>query len=221
MIIINSPHNPTGAVFPARTLREVAGIARAYDLLVLSDEVYEHLTFDGVEHTAVASLPGMWDRTITVSSAAKTFNVTGWKTGWALAPAPLLEAVLKAKQFMTYVGATPFQPAVAHAITHEQEWIAQMRAGLERKRDVLRDALDSVGLKTHATAGSYFIIADIGHRDGIEFCTELIDFHGIAAIPVQVFADDPDRWSSKLRFSFCRKEETLRTVAQRLRGLDS
>lgn len=219
MIIINSPHNPTGSVFSKRSLKALARIARAYDLLVLSDEVYEHLTFDKVKHTAVASLPGMWDRTITVSSAAKTFNVTGWKTGWALAPVPLLEGVLKAKQFMSYVGATPFQPAVAHAIEHEQPWVDSMRKGLEVKRDILRDALVDVGLKVHDSFGTYFIVADIGARDGAEFCMELVDRAGVAAIPVQAFVDNPSEWSSKVRFAFCKKEETMREAAHRLRKL--
>lgn len=219
MIIVNSPHNPTGSVFSKKALKEVAGIARAYDLLVLSDEVYEHLVFDGRKHVSVAKLPGMWDRTITVSSAAKSFNVTGWKTGWALAPEPLLEAVLKAKQFMSYVGATPFQPAVAHAVEHEQQWVEQMRAGMEVKRDILRTALDTAGLHTHESRGTYFIVADIGDRDGAEFCFDLIDKVGVAAIPVQSFVDNQSEWSSKVRFAFCKKEETLREAAKRLKGL--
>lgn len=219
MIIVNSPHNPTGSVFSKKALKEVAGIARAYDLLVLSDEVYEHLVFDGRKHVSVAKLPGMWDRTITVSSAAKSFNVTGWKTGWALAPEPLLEAVLKAKQFMSYVGATPFQPAVAHAVEHEQQWVEQMRAGMEVKRDILRTALDAAGLHTHESRGTYFIVADIGDRDGAEFCFDLIDKVGVAAIPVQSFVDNQSEWSSKVRFAFCKKEETLREAAKRLKGL--
>lgn len=219
MIIVNSPHNPTGSVFSKKALKQLAGIARAYDLLVLSDEVYEHLVFDDQKHVSVAKLPGMWDRTVTVSSAAKTFNVTGWKTGWALAPEPLLEAVLKAKQFMSYVGATPFQPAVAHAIEHEQKWVSKMSKGLELKRDILRTALDKAGLKTHDSKGTYFIVADIGDRDGAEFCFELIEKVGVAAIPVQAFVDHPKKWSSKVRFAFCKKEETLREAAERLKEI--
>lgn len=216
MIIVNSPHNPTGSVFSLKALKDLAGIARAYDLLVLSDEVYEHLVFDQKEHISVAKLPGMWDRTVTVSSAAKSYNVTGWKTGWALAPQPLLDAVIKAKQFMTYVGATPFQPAVAHAVANEQAWVESMRAGMVRKRDILREALDSAGLHTHESHGTYFIVADIGERDGAQFCFDLIDEVGVAAIPVQSFVDDPSQWSSKVRFAFCKKEETLREAAKRL-----
>lgn len=219
MIIVNSPHNPTGSVFSKRSLDSLAGIARAYDLLVLSDEVYEHLTFDKVEHTAVASLPGMWDRTITVSSAAKTFNVTGWKTGWALAPAPILDAIIRAKQFMSYVGATPFQPAVAHALTHEQAWVKQMRKTLETRRNILREALTDGGLKVHDSHGTYFIVADIGERDGAEFCFDLIDRVGVAAIPVQAFVDNPEQWSSKVRFAFCKQEDTMSAAAERLRAV--
>ncbi|WP_080796064.1 pyridoxal phosphate-dependent aminotransferase [Corynebacterium pacaense] len=216
MIIINSPHNPTGSVFSRRSLEALAGIARVYDLLVLSDEVYEHLVFDDAEHVAVATLPGMWDRTITVSSASKSFSVTGWKTGWALGPEPLITGVLRAKQFMTYVGATPLQPAVAYALRNEQEWLSSMRSGLERKRDILRDALTGAGLSVHDSRGTYFIVADIGDRDGAEFCSRLIDRVGVAAIPVQAFVDHPRKWSSKVRFAFCKKEETLREAAQRL-----
>lgn len=219
MIIVNSPHNPTGSIFSQKALKDLAGIARAYDLLVLSDEVYEHLVFDGLEHQSVAKLPGMWDRTVTVSSAAKTFNVTGWKTGWALAPEPLLDAVLRAKQFMSYVGATPFQPAVAHAIKNEQAWVDSMRQSLSTKRDILREALDGAGLHTYESKGTYFIVADIGDRDGATFCTQLIDEVGVAAIPVQAFVDHPGQWSSKVRFAFCKKEETLREAAQRLKKI--
>ncbi len=219
MIIVNSPHNPTGSVFSKRSLEALAGIARAYDLLVLSDEVYEHLTFDKIEHTAVASLPGMWDRTITVSSAAKTFNVTGWKTGWALAPAPILDAIIRAKQFMSYVGATPFQPAVAHALANEKPWIKQMRKGLQLKRDILSATLADAGLKVHASYGTYFVVADIGERDGVEFCLDLIHRAGVAAIPVQAFSDNPEQWSSKVRFAFCKKETTLLEATQRLNAV--
>ncbi|GAB3597614.1 putative N-succinyldiaminopimelate aminotransferase DapC [Corynebacterium faecale] len=218
MIIVNSPHNPTGSVFSKRSLEALAGIARAYDLLVLSDEVYEHLTFNKIEHTAVASLPGMWDRTITVSSAAKTFNVTGWKTGWALAPAPILDAIIRAKQFMSYVGATPFQPAVAHAVVNEKPWINQMRKNLQTKRDVLSEALTHAGVKVHASHGTYFVVADIGNRDGAEFCFDLIERVGVAAIPVQAFVDNPEQWSSKVRFAFCKKEDTMLAAAERFRA---
>lgn len=221
MLIINSPHNPTGSVFGRDVLTELAAVCVEHDLLVLSDEVYENLIFDAT-HTAVASLPGMWERTVTVSSAAKSWNVTGWKTGWALAPAPLLDAVVTAKQFMSYVGATPFQPAVAHALNHEQEWLRGMVAELATGRDILVAGLREAGLQVHDTSGTYFVVADIGESgDGLQFCLDLPERIGVAAIPVQVFCDDPGPWRSKVRFAFGKQHGTLHRGVERLRLLDS
>ena len=221
MLIINSPHNPTGSVFGRDVLTELAAVCVEHDLLVLSDEVYENLIFDAA-HTAVASLPGMWERTVTVSSAAKSWNVTGWKTGWALAPAPLLDAVVTAKQFMSYVGATPFQPAVAHALNHEQEWLRGMVAELATGRDILVAGLQEAGLQVHGTSGTYFVVADIGESgDGLQFCLDLPERIGVAAIPVQVFCDDPGPWRSKVRFAFGKQHGTLHRGVERLRSLDS
>lgn len=220
MLIINSPHNPTGSVFGRDVLTELAAVCVEHDLLVLSDEVYENLIFDAT-HTAVASLPGMWERTVTVSSAAKSWNVTGWKTGWTLAPAPLLDAVVTAKQFMSYVGATPFQPAVAHALNHEQEWLRGMVAELATGRDILVAGLREAGLQVHDTSGTYFVVADIGESgDGLQFCLDLPERIGVAAIPVQVFCDDPGPWRSKVRFAFGKRHETLHRGVERLRLLD-
>lgn len=219
MIIVNSPHNPTGSIFPRADLEALAALAVERDLLVLSDEVYEQLVFDDNEHTALASLPGMFERTVTVSSAAKTFNATGWKTGWALAPAPLLEGVMKAKQFMSYVGATPFQPAVAWALDNAGDWLREMVAGLQSNRDLLAGALQEAGFQVHSTSGTYFIVADIpGNKNGVDFCMELPEKAGVAAIPVQVFTDDQDPWQNKVRFAFCKKPATLQEAAQRLKG---
>lgn len=222
MIIINSPHNPTGSVFSRDVLTQLAAVCVEHDLLVLADEVYENLLFDGVAHTALASLPGMFGRTVTVSSAAKTWNVTGWKTGWALAPAPLLDAVFKAKQFMTFVGATPFQPAVAHALNEESEWLSGMVAELSAGRDLLVDGLRSAGLEVHDTRGTYFVVADIaplGENDGVSFCLDLPERIGVAAIPAQVFCDDPGPWRTKVRFAFGKRHETLRLAVERLQQL--
>ncbi|QGU06682.1 putative N-succinyldiaminopimelate aminotransferase DapC [Corynebacterium occultum] len=220
MIILNSPHNPTGSVFGAADLAELAEVVVEHDLLLLSDEVYEYLTFDASTHTAMAMLPGMRERTVTVSSAAKTFNATGWKTGWALAPAPLLDAVLKAKQFMSYVGATPFQAAVAHALDAEESWVTEMVSGLQRERDLLREVLLEVGFEVAASQGTYFLIADIsplGYEDGVEFCLQLPEKAGVAAIPVQVFTDYPELWQTKVRFAFCKQPATMAEAAKRLR----
>ncbi len=223
MLVVNSPHNPTGTVLTDAELNAVAELACERDLLVLSDEVYEHLVFDGRAHTPMASLPGMYERTVTVSSAAKTFNVTGWKTGWACGPAELVDAVRAAKQFMSFVAGGPFQPAVAHALEHEQAWVAEMRNDLQRKRDQLAGALRDAGFGVYSGGGTYFLCADIttlGTRDGVEFCRTLPARIGVAAVPVSVFTDHPDKWNHLVRFAFCKRDEVLTEAAARLRRLE-
>lgn len=215
MVVINSPHNPTGSVFE---LTEFARICAEHDLLVLSDEAYEYLTFDGLAHTPVASLPGMRERTVTVASAAKSFNVTGWKTGWAMGPAWLIDAVTRAKQYLTYVGVSPMQPAVAWALEHGRDWVHGMVARLARRRDLLTQTLREAGLFPHESHGTYFVIADTPTTDGVAWCQELIRARGVAAIPVQVFCDHQDGWQDKVRFTFCKSEDTLREAARRLSG---
>ncbi|MFZ2178623.1 MAG: pyridoxal phosphate-dependent aminotransferase [Rhodococcus sp. (in: high G+C Gram-positive bacteria)] len=222
MLVINSPHNPTGTVFTADELAAIAELACERDLLVLTDEVYEHLVFDGRTHTPLATLPGMAERTVTVSSAAKAFNVTGWKIGWACAPAELIDAVRTAKQYMSFVGGAPFQPAVAHALTHEQQWVKELRDSLQTKRDVLYDALVAAGLGVHSGGGTYFLCADItaiGEQDGIAFCRALPERIGVAAVPISVFTDHPDQWNHLVRFAFCKQDHVLEEAARRLRTL--
>ncbi|MFD4367172.1 pyridoxal phosphate-dependent aminotransferase [Rhodococcus sp. NPDC058521] len=222
MLVVNTPHNPTGTVLTMDEMRSIAEIACEHDLLVLSDEVYEHLVFDGRAHTPLASLPGMWERTVTVSSAAKTFNVTGWKIGWACGPADLISAVRTAKQYLSFVGGAPFQPAVAHALVHEQAWVRSSRSHLEAKRDVLYGALVEAGFEVYSGGGTYFLCADItsiDERDGIEFCRTLPERIGVAAVPVSVFTDHPDRWNHLVRFAFCKRDEVLDEAARRLRSL--
>jgi N-succinyldiaminopimelate aminotransferase len=222
MLIVNSPHNPTGTVFDRETMIRISEIAIAHDLLVLTDEVYEHLIFDDGVHTPIATLPGMFERTVTVSSAAKTFNATGWKTGWALGPKELIDAVRAAKQFMSFVGGTPFQPAVAYALGHEQAWIAAMRDGLQHKRDTLSAALTEAGADVKHSAGTYFVCADIapiGRGDAYEFCRSLPDLVGVAAVPVTAFVDEPAPWNSLVRFAFCKQDHVLADAAERLRRL--
>ncbi|MCD2115937.1 MULTISPECIES: pyridoxal phosphate-dependent aminotransferase [Rhodococcus] len=222
MLVVNSPHNPTGTVYDREALTALAELACERELLVLSDEVYEHLVFDGRTHIPLASLPGMAERTITVSSAAKTFNVTGWKIGWAMGPRELIDGVRAAKQFMTFVGGAPFQPAVAHALTHEQEWIASMRADLERKRTFLSHALSEAGLRVFDSAGTYFVCADqtpLGRTDAVAFCRELPGRIGVAAVPVSVFVDDTAPWNHLVRFAFCKRDEVLTEAVARLNGL--
>ncbi len=222
MLIVNTPHNPTGTVYDETALTALAELACEHDLLVLSDEVYEHLVFDGRRHIPLASLPGMAERTVTVSSAAKTFNVTGWKIGWALGPRELIDAVRAAKQFLTFVGGAPFQPAVAYALTHEQDWIRSMRDDLQRKRTLLSDALKGAGFGVLDSAGTYFVCADLtplGYRDGVAFCRELPERIGVAAVPVSVFVDDTQAWNHLVRFAFCKRDDVLAEAVDRLRTL--
>lgn len=220
MLILNSPHNPTGTVLDRADLAALAELACAHDLLVLTDEVYEHLVYDDAEHLSIATFPGMADRTLVVSSAAKTFSVTGWKIGWICGAAPLIDAVLAAKQFLTFVGGGPFQPAVAHALTHELEWVARLRSRLSEQRLRLSAALTETGFRVHPSAGSYFVCADIrptGEDDGIRFCRDLPARLGVAAVPVSVFTDDPAAWRHLVRFTFCKRPETLDEGVRRLR----
>lgn len=222
VLLVNSPHNPTGTVFTDDELRGLAALAVQRDLVVVTDEVYEHLTFDGRRHLPLCTLPGMAGRTLSVSSAAKTFNVTGWKTGWVCGPAELVAAVRAAKQFLTFVGAAPFQPAVAHALAHEQDWVVGLRESLQRKRDALSATLAEVGMAVHASEGTYFVCADprsLGVTDAAAFCRELPARVGVAAVPVGVFSADPAPWSHLLRFAFCKRDEVLAEAAARLRRL--
>ncbi|OZC57755.1 aminotransferase [Rhodococcus sp. RS1C4] len=234
LLVVNTPHNPTGTVLTHAELTRIADIACEHDLLVLTDEVYERLTFDSPDssgrsarstHVSLASLPGMFQRTVTVSSAAKTFNATGWKTGWALGPRELIDAVRAAKQFMTFVGGTPFQPAVAHALNHEDAWVENLRMSLQAKRDVLSSALADAGLDVKASDGTYFVCADIssvGGVDALQFCRTLPERIGVAAVPVSAFVDDPtpasgpSNWTTLVRFAFCKKDDVLADAASRL-----
>jgi len=222
MVLLNSPHNPTGTVFTRTELTALAELAVERDLLVVTDEVYEHLVFDGAEHLPIASLPGMAERTLSVSSAGKTFSVTGWKIGWLCGPAPLVRAVTAVKQFLTFVGGAPFQPAVAHALRAELGWVELYRAALEGKQRRLATGLRAAGFEVRRSAGTYFVCADIramGHRDGIEFCRALPEAAGVVAVPVQVFADDPVPWRHLVRFACCKRDDVLDDAIIRLAAL--
>lgn len=223
MLLVNSPHNPTGTVLTATELRAIAELACEHDLLVLTDEVYEHLVFDGATHVPLATLPGMAQRTLSVSSAAKTFSATGWKTGWVCGPAELVAAVRTAKQFLTFVGATPMQLAVAHALTHEQPWVQGLRERLQTKRDLLSAALRDNGFAVRHSAATYFVCADaspLTRQDAAAFCRELPSRVGVAAVPITAFCDSPtaegEPWRSLLRFAFCKRDEVLHEAARRL-----
>ncbi len=225
-LLLNSPHNPTGMVLGDAELSAVAALATEHDLLVVTDEVYETLVF-GVEHRPLAGYPGMRGRTVTISSAAKMFNATGWKIGWACAAPELIAGVRAAKQYLTYVGGAPFQPAVAYALDHEDDWVAGLRADLRGKRDRLGAALADVGFEVHDSAGTYFLCADprpLGYTDSTAFCAELPHRAGVAAIPMSAFTraepDSPaDDWNHLVRFAFCKRDDTMDEAIRRLQVL--
>ena len=222
-LIVNSPHNPTGMVASDDELKALAKLAVDADLLVIADEVYEHLVFDGHRHIPLANYPGMADRTVTISSAAKMFNCTGWKIGWACGSAELIAGVRAAKQYLSYVGGAPFQPAVAHALNTEETWVAALRESLQAKRDKLGSALAELGFEVHDSFGTYFLCADprpLGYHDSTEFCAQLPERAGVAAIPMSAFcdpgADHADAWNHLVRFAFCKRDETLDEAIRRL-----
>ncbi len=221
-LLLNSPHNPTGTVLNREELAAVAALCVEHDIVAITDEVYEHLVFDGLEHVPLATFPGMAERTVTISGAGKSFNCTGWKIGWACGPAELVGAVRAAKQFLTFVGGAPFQPAVAHALRHELAWVEDLRASLQNKRSRLADGLADAGFSVRPSEGTYFITADVrplGFTDGAQLCRELPERIGVAAVPVQVFTDHPDEWRHLVRFAFCKRDEVLDEAIGRLRKL--
>jgi N-succinyldiaminopimelate aminotransferase len=212
-ILLNTPHNPTGKVFGAEELSSIATHAIEHDLLVISDEVYEHLTFDDRVHVPIATLPGMRERTITIGSAGKTFSVTGWKIGWACAPARLVAALRTVKQFLTYVNGAPFQPAVAQALgAQSYQGIA---AQLQEQRDQLCDGLAELGYDVVRPQATYFATVEV-HSDAVEFCRELPHRAGVVAIPSSVFYDSAagDRF---VRFAFCKQPPVLAEALRRLK----
>ncbi|WP_063066263.1 pyridoxal phosphate-dependent aminotransferase [Nocardia violaceofusca] len=219
MLLLNSPHNPTGAILSRADLEAIAELAREHDLIVVSDEVYEHLVYDGNTHISISTLPGMFERTVVISSAAKTFSVTGWKIGWACGPAPLIDGLLAAKQFMSFVGGGPFQPAVAYALENEQQWVADLRDSLSDKRIRLSEALADAGFLVKRSDATYFVCADISplsSADALVFCRELPQRLGVVAVPIEVFADDRDSWNRLVRFAFCKRDDTLDEAVRRL-----
>ena len=222
MILLNSPHNPAGTVFTRAELQLVADIAVEQDLIVVSDEVYEHLTFDGAVHIPIATLPGMRERTVTVSSGGKSFNTTGWKIGWACAPAPLLNAVRMAKQLFTFAGGTPFQPAIAAGLRLPDSYFAGLAADLQTKRDVLAAGLTHAGIIPYESRGTYFLTADIRgvspDGDGMAFCRSMPSRYGVVAIPAGVLYSPANQREGRhiVRFAFCKQLPTITAAAERL-----
>jgi N-succinyldiaminopimelate aminotransferase len=223
LLLINSPHNPTGTVLGADELDAIARLAVERDLLVVTDEVYEHLVFDGLVHVPLATLPGMRERTVCISSGGKTFNTTGWKVGWVTAPAPLVTAVTTAKQFLTYVNAGPLQPAIAAGLALPDEWFRVLGADLAAKRDVLCAGLEDAGFTVFRPQGTYFVTVDIRplrpDGDGMAFCRELPHRCGVVAVPNQVFYGDPAAGRHLVRFAFPKRLAVLDEAAARLSKL--
>ncbi|MGH3556898.1 MAG: pyridoxal phosphate-dependent aminotransferase [Mycobacterium sp.] len=222
-LIVNSPHNPTGMVLTEAELAAIAEIAVAAGLLVITDEVYEHLVFDTRRHLPLAGFDGMAERTITISSAAKMFNCTGWKIGWACGPSELIIGLRAAKQYLSYVGGAPFQPAVAHALDTEEAWVAALRASLQARRDRLATALTEIGFEVHDSSGTYFLCADprpLGYDDSTAFCAALPQQVGVAAIPMSAFCDPgcehANVWNHLVRFTFAKRDDTLDEAIRRL-----
>jgi N-succinyldiaminopimelate aminotransferase len=225
ILLLNTPHNPTGKVFTADELNDLAALAIAHDLLVLTDEVYEHLVFGGAVHRSIAALPGMRERTLVVSSAGKTFNVTGWKIGWIYGPAPLVSAVRTAKQFLTYVNGGPFQPAVAAGLALPDEYFEHAARDLEYRRDVLVKGLTDGGLPVISPEATYFATVDVRpvqpDGDGLAFCRSLPERAGVVAVPTVVFYDPAHAHLGRhlVRFAFCKRDEVLAEAVERLRRL--
>ncbi|WP_037960119.1 pyridoxal phosphate-dependent aminotransferase [Streptomyces violens] len=221
LILLNTPHNPTGTVLSRDELAAIAELACERGLLVVTDEVYEHLVFEG-EHVPMASFPGMRERTVTIGSAGKTFSFTGWKVGWVTGTPELVGAVRSAKQFLTYVSAGPFQYAVAEALALPDDYFHGLRADLRRKRDILSDGLTEAGFQVFRPSGTYFVTTDItalGEKDGLAFCLGLPERCGVVAVPNSVFYDDKEAGRSLVRFAFCKKDEVLRDAVSRLQRL--
>jgi len=218
LILLNTPHNPTGTVLSRAELEAVAAVAIEHDLVVVTDEVYEHLTFEE-PHVSLATLPGMFERTVTISSAGKSFSLTGWKIGWASGPADLVAAVEGAKNWLSYSSGAPLQPAVAVALNDHDAFHQQLAKELREKRDHLCAGLRELDLQVFVPAGTYFVTTDVsayGHADGRAFCNALPELAGVVAIPSQVFYDDQDEGRHLVRWAFCKQREVIDEGLRRL-----
>ena len=222
LLLLNTPHNPTGTVLTRAELAEIAELAVERDLLVVTDEVYEHLVYDDAEHVPLASFPGMRERTVTISSAGKAFSFTGWKVGWVVADAPLVSAVRAAKQYLTFVSSGPFQYAAAEALGLPDDYFAGLRRELAAGRDLLAAGLAQAGFEVYRPSGTYFVTTDIrplGENDGFAFCRALPERVGVVAIPNAVFYDHRAAGAPYVRFAFCKRHDVLREAVRRLNRL--
>lgn len=222
-ILLNSPHNPTGTVLTETELSAVARVAVEHDLIVITDEVYERLTYDDHVHYPLATFPGMAERTLSLSSAGKSFSVTGWKIGWASGPADLVEATLRAKQWLTFTSGAPLQPAVAHALNHADDYPAELRVRLQTRRDLLCAGLRELGLELRVPEGTYFVTTDVsrwGWEDGMAFCQALPERAGVVAIPSQAFYDNRDYGRTLVRWAFCKDEDQIEAALDKLGRAD-
>ncbi len=222
LILLNSPHNPTGTVLTDEELGAIAEVACEHDLLVVTDEVYEHLTYDGHVHRPLATWPGMAERTLTLSSAGKSWSFTGWKVGWATGPAELVDAVLSAKQWLTFTSGAPLQPAVAHALDAEPDFPRRLAAQLAERRDLLCAGLRAAGLDVRVPQGTYFAVtdtADLGWRDAEELCLALPERAGVVAVPLPGFYDGDDG-RHLVRWAFCKEPAVIEEGIRRLAGAD-
>ncbi len=221
-VLLNSPHNPTGTVLTRDELTVIAGLAIERDLVVITDEVYEHLTF-GSDHVPIATLPGMAERTLTLSSAGKSYSFTGWKVGWATGPAELVGALLAAKQWLTFTSGAPLQPAVAAALDEHPDFPAKLAGELQEKRDLLCAGLEGIGLRGRPPEGTYFAtsdITDLGWPDAMTFCLALPERAGVVGIPTEVFYDDPDAGRQLVRWAFCKRRGVIEEALSRLAAAD-
>ena len=219
-ILVNTPHNPTGKVFTADELQFIADLATERDLMVITDEVYEHLIFDGRQHTPISTLPGMRERTLTISSGGKTFHTTGWKIGWISGPQPMVKAAMSAKQFLTYVNGAPFQPAMAVGLRLGDSYFDQLVAGLADTRDRLHAGLHAAGFTVYPSEATYFTTVDVTplrpDGDGMAFCLELPHRIGVVAVPNQVFYVEPAHGRNLVRFACCKRPDVIDAAVERL-----
>ena len=219
MILLNSPHNPTGKVFTLDELNVIASLAIEYNLLVVTDEVYEHLVFDGVMHVPISTLPGMAERTLTISSAAKTFGFTGWKIGWAHGTPELIAALRTAKQYLTYVNGGPFQHAIVAGLNLSDDYFFRLATDMEEKRDILCAGLENAGFTVFHSSGTYYTTVDVsslGVDNGLDFCRDLPHRCGVVAVPNQVFYDNKEVGKPLIRFAYCKRNEVLAEAVRRL-----